>query len=54
MNERQLAILEELLNNEIEEYLQSGYKLNNDYVVELRQFLKDFNLKEYYNYDEWS
>ena len=35
MSKRQLEILEELLNNEIEECLDSGFGLNNDYVIEL-------------------
>lgn len=52
MNKRQLEILEELLNNEIEECLDSGFGLNNDYVIELRQFLKEFNLKEIWDYDK--
>ena len=52
MNKRQLEILEELLNNELEAYLDSGYGLNDDYVIELRKFLKHFNLKEYWNYDK--
>ena len=52
MNKRQLEILEELLNNELEAYLNSGYGLNDDYVIELREFLKYFNLKEYWNYDK--
>jgi len=53
MDKEELSIIEELLNNEIEEMLNSGYGLQNEYVVKLREMLKKFNLREYYNYDTW-
>lgn len=47
-----LSILQELLNEEIENYLQSGYKLTDEYVVTLRTILKKLDLKEIYNFDK--
>ena len=47
-----LSILQELLNEEIENYLQSGYKLTDEYVIRLRNILKKLNLKEIYNFDK--
>lgn len=47
-----LSILEELINEEIENYLQSGYKLTDEYVINLRKILKKLNLKEIYNFDK--
>ena len=48
-----LEILQELINEEIKNYLESGYKLTNEYVVNLRNLLKKFNLKEIYVFDRW-
>ena len=47
-----LSILEELINEEIENYLQSGYKLTDEYVINLRKILKKLDLKEIYNFDK--
>ena len=47
-----LSILQELLNEEIENYLQSGYKLTDEYVVTLRTILKKLDFKEIYNFDK--
>lgn len=47
-----LSILEEIINEEIENYLQSGYKLTDEYVIDLRKILKKLNLKEIYNFDK--
>lgn len=47
-----LSILEEIINQEIENYLQSGYKLTDKYVIDLRKILKKLNLKEIYNFDK--
>ena len=48
-----LEILQELINEEIKNYLESGYKLTDEYVVNLRNLLKKFNLKEIYDFDRW-
>lgn len=47
-----LSILQEVLNEEIESYLQSGYKLTDEYTIKLRNLLKKLNLKENYNFDK--
>lgn len=47
-----LSILEEIINQEIENYLQSGYKLTDKYVIDLRKILKKLNLKEIYNFNK--
>lgn len=50
-----LDILQELINEEIFSYLDSGYKLTDEYVINLRNVLNKLNLKEIYNFDkrEW-
>ena len=48
-----LEILQELINEEIKNYLESGYKLTDEYVVNLRKLLKKFDLKEMYQFDRW-
>ena len=48
-----LQILEELINEEIKNYLENGYKLTNEYVVNLRNLLRKLNLKEIYVFDRW-
>lgn len=52
MDKEDLDILEEIINNEIESQLDSGYKLNSEYVISLRNLLKKLNLKEYWDYDK--
>jgi hypothetical protein len=49
---KDLEILQEILNEELLEYLRSGYTLNDEYVINLRNLLKKLNLKEIYNFDE--
>lgn len=51
MSEEEKAILEELLNEEIKSYLESGYKITDEYVINLRNLLKKFGLKEIYKYE---
>lgn len=45
--------LEELLNEELHEYLRSGYKLTDGYPVLLRGLISKFGLKEIYPFDKW-
>lgn len=52
LDEKDLIILEELLNEEILEHLKSGYGLTNGCVVRLRAILRKLNLKEIYNFDK--
>jgi hypothetical protein len=48
-----LSILQEIVNEAILDYLHSGYKLTDEYVVSLRAILKKLNLKEIYNFDRY-
>lgn len=47
-----LSILEELLNEEIESYCQSGYSVKSEYVVKLRKIIKKLGLRELYDFDK--
>lgn len=49
----ELACLEELINEEIKNYFDSGYEIKGSYITMLRNMLKKLHLKEYYNYDKW-
>lgn len=49
----ELACLEELINEEIKSYFDSGYNIKGSYITMLRNMLKKLHLKEYYNYDKW-
>lgn len=50
LTKEDLAILEELINEEIYSLIDSGCK-NSDNVKNLRNLLKKLNLKEIYNFD---
>lgn len=52
MNKEDLDMLEEIINNEIESYLDSGYKLTDEYTINLRNLLKKLGLKELWDYDK--
>jgi len=54
MSEKENGILEELLNEEILEYLHSGYSLQDDYAQTLRGIIKKLDLKEVYNFDKYN
>lgn len=47
-----LSVLQELLNEEILNYLQSGYSVKDDFVIRLRTIIKKLNLKEIYNFEK--
>ena len=49
----ELACLEELINEEIKSYFDSGYEIKGSYITMLRNMLKKLHLNEYYNYDKW-
>ena len=51
-DKNELAILEELLNEEIESYCQSGYSVKSEYVVRLRNMIKKLGLREFYDFDK--
>lgn len=46
MNEEEKQILEELINEEIKSYIQSGYRITDEYVITLRNIIKKLGLKE--------
>lgn len=50
LNQEELECLQEILNEEILSYIQSGYKITDDYVVLCRNILKKLNLKEIYDF----
>lgn len=51
LSKKELEYLEEIINDEIIEYLDSGYSVDDDYVVNLRNLLKKLELEETKNYD---
>ena len=53
LDKNDLSILEEIINEEIQSYFNSGYNIEGDYIVRLRNILKKLNLEEYYDYDNW-
>ena len=55
MSERELNIIEILVNEEIQDLYKRPYakKVKERYKQELRNILKKLNLKEYLNYDTW-
>ena len=53
MSKEELEILQEIINEEILSYLQSGYELTSSYINILRGILKKLNLKETYNFEKW-
>lgn len=52
LDEDDIGLLQEILNEEIFSYLDSGYSVKDDYVVILRTIIKKLNLKEIYNFDK--
>ena len=49
MTSDELIYLEEMINEEIKEYLQSGYSIDDEYIVTLKNILKKLGLKDYYS-----
>lgn len=49
----ELDILEELLNEEIFNYLDSGYSIHDEWIVDIRNLMKKINVKERRNYDNF-
>ncbi len=52
LDKEDLDILQEVLNEEILSYLDSGYKLDDEYTINLRNLLKNLNLEEIYDFDK--
>lgn len=53
LEDAEVAILEEVLNEEILSCLRSGYGTKNEYVVKIRSILKKMELHELYRFEEW-
>ncbi|MCI9434056.1 MAG: hypothetical protein HFI86_02105 [Bacilli bacterium] len=51
LNKEELSLLQELINEEILNYLDSGYKIKDEYVINMRNLLKKLDLNEIYNFD---
>ena len=51
MTEQELSLLEEILNEELCSYANSGFKITDECVVNVRSILKKLNLKEIYNFE---
>ena len=48
---KELECLQEIINEEILSYLDSGYSIKDEYVILCRSILKKLNLKEIYDFD---
>lgn len=51
MSEEELSLLEEILNEELLSYADSGFKITDECVINVRSILKKLNLKEVYNFE---
>lgn len=51
LSKEESSILEELINEEIKDYIQSGYKITDEYVITLRNLLLKIGLREMYKYE---
>lgn len=45
MSKEEKSILQEIINEEIKSYLESGYKETDEYITILRKLLKKLNLE---------
>ena len=50
LSKEELECLQEILNEEILSYIQSGYKITDEYIILCRNILKKLNLKEIYSF----
>lgn len=48
----ELECLQEVMNEEILSYLDSGYNIQDEYIILLRNILKKLNLKEIYDFEK--
>lgn len=51
-NVEELECLQEVINEEILSYLDSGYNIQDEYIILLRNILKKLNLKETYDFEK--
>lgn len=52
LNVEELECLQEVINEEILSYLDSGYNIKDEYIILLRNILKKLNLKEIYDFEK--
>lgn len=52
LNVEELECLQEVINEEILSYLDSGYNIQDEYIISLRNILKKLNLKEIYDFEK--
>lgn len=52
LDREELDCLQEILNEEILLYIQSGYKITDEYIVLCRNILRKLDLKEIYNFNK--
>lgn len=48
----ELECLQEIINEEILYYLESGYNIKDEYIILCRSILKKLNLKEIYDFEK--
>ena len=53
LEEKERIYLQELVNDELKNYLDDGYFLNDDYVIALRNIIEKLGLRETYPFDKW-
>lgn len=54
LNDKEIVLLEEILNGEIIHYaVSNGYGFTNEYIVSIRNIIKKLGLKEKSDYDKW-
>lgn len=51
--ERELIILEELINEEILSCCRSGHDIDGEHITTLRNILSQLGLNEIYKFDKW-
>ena len=50
MSKEELVVLEQVLNEELESYLDSGYSLSSKWVITIRNLLKKLSMVFFYVY----
>ena len=48
----ELECLQEIINEEILSYLESGYNIKDEHIILCRNILKKLNLKEIYDFEK--
>ena len=53
MTEIEKDILEDLLNEDLLEHIHSGYSVEDEYSITIRNLMRKFDIKERYNFDRY-